>query len=139
MLLKACRRCGNLIPYGSAYCEECAPVVRAYKEAQHRDANRRYNQTRDPKYIRFYNSQAWRTLSARYTQDKGYKCEECGKIATEVHHKRPIQTTQGWNERLDYDNLELLCVDCHNKKHNRFQKRKKSSREITPPENNGGG
>lgn len=129
MLLKECKRCGNLIPYGSVYCAECAPIVEAYREAKRTEAkrasDRRYNKTRDPKYIRFYNSMEWRTLSGKYTQDKGYKCECCGKIATEVHHKEPIQTESGWIRRLDYDNLELLCVDCHNKRHERFQKRNK--------------
>lgn len=131
MLLKACNRCGNLIPFGAAYCDRCKPIVEAQKaariEAAKKASNRRYNQTRDKKYIQFYNSQAWRTLSAKYTQDKKYKCEVCGKIATEVHHKQAIQTDQGWKRRLDYNNLELLCVDCHNKRHNRFQKREKRS------------
>jgi 5-methylcytosine-specific restriction endonuclease McrA len=127
VLLKECRRCGNLIPYGSTYCQTCTPIVEAYRKAQltesKRKANRKYNQTRDKKYIQFYNSQAWRTLSAKYTQDKQYKCECCRKIATQVHHKQAIQTEEGWDRRLDYDNLELLCVDCHNERHNRFSPR----------------
>lgn len=123
--------CGNLIPYGSIYCTVCAPKVDAYRAAQQKEykraANRRYNKRRDPKYIHFYNGGEWRALSAKYTQDKGYKCEACGKIATEVHHKIPIQTEQGWALRLDYNNLELLCVDCHNERHKRFKKRKRQS------------
>lgn len=129
MLLKACNRCGNLIPYGATYCRACAPIVQAYKEEQlresKRESNRRYNRGRDPKLIQFYNSTGWRMLSARYTQDKQYKCERCGKIATQVHHKEPIQSESGWNRRLDYDNLELLCTSCHNEEHKRFQPRKK--------------
>lgn len=129
MLLKACNRCGNLIPYGSAYCTECAPIVEAEREARRleskREGDRRYNKTRDPKYGRFYNSIEWRTLSAKYLQDKGYRCERCNKIGTEVHHKKAIQTPEGWELRLDYNNLELLCIDCHNERHERFMKRKK--------------
>lgn len=131
MLLKGCPRCGNLIPYGATYCEACKPIVEAqraaYIEASKKASNKRYNKTRDPKYTQFYNSKEWRILSAKYTQDKGYKCELCGKIATEVHHRKPIQTDQGWTMRLDYNNLELLCVDCHNKRHNRFRRREKRS------------
>ena len=127
MLLKECKRCGRLIPYGSVYCTECTPIVEANREAIHRESKRKadrdYNKRRDPKYIQFYNSTAWRTLSAKYTQDKGYRCELCGRVATEVHHKKPIQTEQGWILRLDYDNLELLCVDCHNERHERFKRR----------------
>ena len=129
MLLKACHRCGNLIPYGSADCGTCAPIVEAQKEARMQEAkrerDRRYNKTRDPKYVRFYNSVEWRTLSAKYTQDKGYRCEHCKAMATEVHHKKPIQTPEGWELRLDYDNLELLCVRCHNDRHERFKRRMK--------------
>ena len=128
MLLKPCNRCGLLIPYGVAYCKECEPIVKAEREARQqelkKESNKRYNKKRDPKYIRFYNSKEWRTLAERYTQDKGYRCERCGDIATQVHHKKVIQTPEGWEKRLDYDNLELLCTRCHNERHNRFKKRK---------------
>lgn len=129
MLLKACNRCGNLIPYGSPYCRECTPIIEAEREARRleakREGDRRYNKTRDPKYIQFYNGVEWRTLSAKYTQDKGYRCEQCNKIATQVHHIKAIQTPEGWELRLDYNNLELLCTSCHNERHDRFKKRKK--------------
>lgn len=129
MLLKACNRCGKLIPFGSAYCNECKPIVEAERlnriEESKKKSNKEYNKKRDPKYVRFYNSIEWRTLSAKYNQDKGYRCECCGKIATQVHHKKPIQTPEGWQHRLDYDNLELLCTDCHNKRHDRFKKKER--------------
>jgi 5-methylcytosine-specific restriction endonuclease McrA len=128
MLLKSCGRCGNLIPYGSTYCSTCKPIVEGEREARlsesRRKSNRRYNKTRDPKYTRFYNSIEWRTLSAKYLQDKGYRCSKCRDMATQVHHVKPIQTPDGWELRLDYDNLELLCTTCHNKEHNRFVKGK---------------
>ena len=129
MLLKSCSRCGNLIPYGSTYCSRCRPIVEAEREARllesRRKSNRRYNKTRDPKYVRFYNSLEWRTLSAKYMQDKGYRCESCNSMATQVHHVKAIQTPEGWELRLDYDNLELVCTSCHNDRHKRFVKRKK--------------
>ena len=135
MLLKECHRCRRLIPYGTAYCPECTPIVEAEREERRaeakRESDRRYNKTRDPKYIRFYNSIEWRTLSAKYTQDKGYRCEECGHIATQVHHKKAIQTDKGWELRLDYANLELLCTSCHNARHNRFQKRRGRGEQAT--------
>lgn len=128
MLLKECRRCGNLIPYGSPYCSVCTPIVEAEKEARIREArlrsNRRYNKTRDPKYVQFYNSSDWKILSRKRLQDDGYKCVKCGKFASEVDHIKAIQTPEGWELRLTYENLQSLCLDCHNKKHNRFQKKK---------------
>ena len=127
--MKSCNRCGNLIPYGSVYCDTCKPIVEAEREARIHvsklESNKRYNKTRDPKYARFYNGVDWRTLSAKYTQDKGYRCEKCGAIATEVHHVKAIQTPEGWELRLDPDNLELLCKACHNERHERFKRRRK--------------
>ena len=128
MLLKACKRCGNLIAYGKVYCITCEPIVTKERELRRAEAikesNRRYNKTRDPKYVRFYNSPEWRTLSRKRLQDDGYRCVKCKKIATEVDHIQAIQTPDGWERRLDYDNTQSLCVDCHNKKHNRFKKKR---------------
>ena len=134
MLLKSCNRCGNLIPFGSPYCTECTPVVEAEREKRLQESrlksNKEYNKKRDPKYVRFYNSADWRTLSALYAQDKGYRCEECKEIATQVHHKKAIQSSEGWELRLDYRNLELLCTRCHNERHDRFVKRKKYTKRL---------
>lgn len=130
MLLKSCNRCGTLIKYGGTYCSVCGPIVREEREARRREltleSNRRYNKTRDPKYGRFYNSGEWRTLSAKRLQDDKYRCVECGAIASEVDHIKPIQTPEGWELRLDYDNTRALCLGCHNKKHKRFQKRSRT-------------
>lgn len=129
MLLKTCNRCNKLIQYGSTYCSVCKPIVEAEREARLRESklegNRRYNKTRDPKYGRFYNSSDWRILSKTRLQHDGYKCVKCGKIASEVDHKKPIQTPEGWELRLDFDNLQSLCLDCHNEKHERFKRRRK--------------
>lgn len=129
MLLKSCGRCGNLIPYGGTYCPTCKPIVEEERERRRSETmkaiNRRYNKTRDPKYGRFYNSVDWRTLSRKRLQDDGYKCVMCGAFASEVDHIIPIQTPEGWERRLYYDNTRSLCLDCHNKRHNRFNKRPK--------------
>lgn len=129
MLLKPCNRCGTLIQYGAVYCPVCAPIVEGEREARRRElsleSNRRYNKTRDPKYGRFYNSTDWRVLSRVRLQGDGYRCVECGAIASEVDHIKPIQTPEGWELRLDYDNLRSLCTRCHNKKHGRFNKKEK--------------
>lgn len=128
MLLKACPRCRKLIPQGLPYCEACRPIAEAQAaEAAERRAEynrRKYNKRRDPKYLTFYRSKDWRTLSRVFLQDKKYKCEAglegCQRLAVEVHHKDPIQTDAGWERRLDWDNLEALCTSCHNRRHDRF-------------------
>lgn len=128
MLLKACNRCGKLIPYGLTYCSDCSPIVEAEREERLKESrlksNRTYNANRDPKYVKFYNSIEWRTLSARRLMDDGYRCAWCKKIATEVDHIKEIKTPEGWSKRLDYDNLRSLCHSCHDKRHNRFTHKK---------------
>lgn len=136
MLLKPCNKCGTLIPYGLTYCNVCSPIVEAEREARRaetkRESDRRYNQTRDQKYTRFYNSIEWRTLSTKRIQEDKYKCLWCGRIATEVDHIKEIQTPEGWELRLDLNNLRSLCHDCHNKRHNRFEKKDKGFKGRKP-------
>ena len=129
MLLKPCSRCRALITYPSVYCETCKPIAeRERQEAFQKKRllwNSSYNQKRDPKYTRFYASTNWKRMSKAKMQDAGYRCEDCGAIAVEVHHIDPIQTESGWERRLDWSNLKALCLDCHNKTHGRFQSRGK--------------
>ena len=130
MLLKSCGRCGALIPYGSAYCKGCTPIVKAEREARIQESRKRsnkaYNRGRDPRYTAFYNSGVWRSLAAKRLQDDGYRCVWCGAIATEVDHIVEIQTPEGWERRLDYTNTRSMCHACHDKRHKRFIKKKKT-------------
>lgn len=98
-------------------------VYKDEQEQNKRASGRRYDQKRDKKYIRFYNSADWKRMSAAYIQDKAYRCEGqgCSRVATEVHHIKPIQTAQGWPLRLEWSNLMAVCIRCHNKEHNRFR------------------
>ena len=134
MAVHPCPRCGALVPVGVAYCDKCKPQAeaqaaeaierrQAFKKAKY---NKQYNKRRDPKYLTFYRSKGWRLLSRVYLQGRGYRCEAgldgCTRLAVEVHHKKPIQTDDGWDLRLDPDNLEAVCINCHNKRHERFKK-----------------
>lgn len=75
-----------------------------------------------------YNSQRWRKLAHAYAESQHYVCERCqnhsfvgsGKLARFiVHHKQHLtlenvdddSVVYGWN------NLELLCIYCHNAVH----------------------
>lgn len=136
MILKACPRCKRMIPNGLPYCAECAPIAQAQRaearehraEYRRKKYNKKYNKQRDPKYSQFYNSKPWRILSRKKLQESGYKCEArlpgCTRLAVEVHHIKPIQTDEGWELRLDWDNLESLCTACHNARHKRNKQRK---------------
>ena len=135
MLLKACPRCKRMIPHGLPYCADCAPIAEAQRaEAQERKAehkrkkyNKEYNRQRDPKYLTFYRSKEWKITSRTKLQEAGYKCQAklqgCQGLAVEVHHIKPIQTAEGWDLRLEWDNLEPVCTACHNGRHARFKRK----------------
>ena len=54
------------------------------------------------------------------------KCERCGAVGEEVHHKirLTVDNVKDPTISINQDNLELLCKDCHNKEHKRFSKEK---------------
>lgn len=124
-ILKPCPRCKSMMIYGPAYCATCAPAVRAEREAiREQNAQKRaamYNRRRDPKYLAFYKSKDWKAQSRARLQYAGYRCEAhlagCQGLAVEVHHRKPIQTPEGWDKRLEWDNLEAVCTSCHNGRH----------------------
>lgn len=133
MLSKLCPKCKRVISQALMYCEDCAEIVdkkrkefaKEYKKQYGKEYNKKYNLKRDGKYVSFYNSREWIALRAIKLMHTDYLCEECkGKglitLGAEVHHIKPIQTDEGWDERLEYNNLQLLCISCHNHKHNRF-------------------
>ena len=119
-----CRKCQRPVKYPNKYCDNCKLQGRATEADNNRAANRRYNQSRDKKYTRFYKSVEWRKLSGAYMQHAQYKCEfkgsRCSTLATEVHHIKPIQSDKGWDQRLEWSNLMSVCVQCHNEIHRRF-------------------
>ena len=114
-----------MMPYGPAYCSECRPIAEAELQAiKDRNAKKKaqdYNKKRDPKYLTFYRSKAWRDTSRAFLQSVSYQCQArlagCTHLAVEVHHKKPIQTPEGWEKRLDWENLEAVCTACHNGRH----------------------
>lgn len=72
----------------------------------------------------FYKSKAWQDTRRAYSKSVGGLCEEClrsgiyrpGEI---VHHKEKLSPENINNPiiTLSWDNLELLCRDCHAKAH----------------------
>ena len=78
----------------------------------------------------FYVSKAWRDLSWRLKVERGGKCERCGRIFVTkeewakliAHHKKELNsdTVNDPTVALNPDNIEILCLDCHNKEHRRF-------------------
>lgn len=80
----------------------------------------------------FYGSRAWKNCRREYKKSVGGLCERCkakGLIEPGyiVHHKQYVNAhnISDPNVLLSFDNLELLCMDCHNKEHNREKKHKR--------------
>jgi len=78
----------------------------------------------------FYKSRAWRKTREAYAKSQGGLCERClakglynaGAI---VHHKKYI-SPENINEPdvlLNWDNLELVCRECHAQEHIATDKR----------------
>jgi len=67
----------------------------------------------------FYRSRAWRRVSAAYMSSKLYTCERCGRPAQICHHKKWLdaQNVDDPTVALSFDNLEALCIECHNAEH----------------------
>lgn len=80
----------------------------------------------------FYKSTQWQQCRASYIKSVGGLCERClaeGKIVPGyiVHHKCYL-TPENIKEpsiTLNFDNLEYLCKDCHNKEHFKDEYRKR--------------
>lgn len=83
----------------------------------------------------FYTSWKWRKCKKAFAKSKGNLCERClkrGKInpgtkekPLEAHHKIPLtdENINDPNITLNWDNLELLCKQCHDEEKKRREKR----------------
>ena len=72
----------------------------------------------------FYKSKQWEKCRAGYIKYVGGLCERCLKNGAYVpgvivHHKCYLspENIQDPSVTLNFDNLELLCLECHNKEH----------------------
>lgn len=78
----------------------------------------------------FYSSTAWKNTRTAYAKSKGNLCESClerglfapGEI---VHHKTHItpQNINDPNITLNWNNLRLVCRECHAAEHEQRKRR----------------
>lgn len=92
-----------------AYCHR----HKEYEKAIKADYEKRYEKKRDP----FYGSQRWQKVRNRYAK-KNPLCEECEKNGRLVSMKvvDHIVDIKDGGAKLDPDNLQSLCSECHNRK-----------------------
>ena len=90
---------------------------------------------KDPAVEQFYTSWKWRKCRTSFAKAKGNLCERClarGIInpgskdqPLETHHKIQLTAENVTNPEvsLNWENLELLCKNCHDEERERKQKR----------------
>ena len=72
---------------------------------------------------RFYRSDTWKIARAIKIASVCGVCEKCGAIGTEVHHIIHLtpENVSDPSISTNQENLMLLCNECHNKEHGRFE------------------
>ena len=67
----------------------------------------------------FYHSAAWRRTARTFMLSRNCICERCGAPAEIVHHVRHLnaQNVNDPDIALNPDNLQALCLACHNAEH----------------------
>jgi hypothetical protein len=97
--------------------------------------SRAYRNSDQRKWLEdFYNNKRWRRLRAAYFYANPL-CEECERngllvAARQVHHK--ITMWEAPDLGYDWDNLEALCISCHNRKREPIAKCEDGEYEIEP-------
>ena len=69
--------------------------------------------------LKFYHSAPWKRASRLYMLSKNYVCERCGGVGEICHHREHITGADigDLEKTLGQDNLECLCIGCHNAAH----------------------
>lgn len=82
---------------------------------------------------RFYKSRAWQSTREKVLRRDNFECQACkreGRLTTidndkrkslDVDHIKALETHPQLAH--DLDNLETLCIKCHNKKEKRFTRK----------------
>jgi len=107
VLLKRCGFRGCPRTTRQRYCDEHAPLARRF-----------YDRKRGTTTQRGYDG-AWKQLAEQRRQLDAGLCQECLKAgllraSPLVDHILPIHIRPDW--RLEIDNTQVLCTDCHTSK-----------------------
>ncbi|MER2111175.1 MAG: HNH endonuclease [Solibacillus isronensis] len=85
--------------------------------------------------LAFYSSKEWKYIRNEVRKRDNHECQECkrnGRVFTDKSEpdKRKRMDVDHIKELEEYpelcltmENLELVCIRCHNSKHNRYQKK----------------
>ena len=100
--------CHKVVEGEPRYCKEHDQYESGNFRGTHRDSKTRS----------FYNSKAWRSLTKAFLSENPF-CIECKKkkrleLSKHSDHIKSIKTH--WDLRLEWNNLQALCIKCHNTK-----------------------
>ena len=75
----------------------------------------------DTNYKKLIQSKRWMQVRNKFIREHPI-CERCGKLATEVHHRVPLNRFRNDPFKMeqmafDEDNLQSLCHVCHRQAH----------------------
>jgi 5-methylcytosine-specific restriction enzyme A len=75
--------------------------------------------------MKFYKSKEWKELRLQALERDRHECQSCRRKgryrrAKNVHHIKDVKTHP--ELALDLDNLESICIQCHNDEHKRLDK-----------------
>ena len=77
--------------------------------------------------MNFYQSKEWKDLRKSIILQRGNICAKCNTVVLDSskligHHIEPITdlNLDDTAVTLNPNNIEIICLDCHNKEHNRF-------------------
>ena len=80
---------------------------------------------------KFYSSREWKMCRESYIKSVYGLCERCNGPGYIVHHKKHLHpgNINDPDITLNHNNLEYLCLECHNKHHNFDREVKPATRE----------
>ena len=85
---------------------------------------------------KFYNSIEWQKCRDSYIKSlalvNGSTCERCGREGYIVHHKKWLNPNNinDPDVTLNFNNLEYLCRECHNKEHDCCSKKNVTREDV---------
>lgn len=113
MLKRLCPKCNKVISITEKYCDEHKSI----DDERKKERFKKYKQNRtDDKEQKFYRSKEWKKVRWNALARNNFLCQRCFKMnriksAELVHHITTIKLD--WERRLDINNLEPLCNECH--------------------------
>lgn len=133
-IMKMCNYCGKVrIAAEEKYCSKCKEIVNSNTRDRYKKYNKqRYNDPEQYKYIKFYNSKLWKTVSkdtatrhlglclvCLYEDITGKKIEGT-KYKDCIHHI--VELKDDYDKRADKANLISLCNYHHKIIHDEYIK-----------------